>query len=352
MKKASLLLASLMLIAILSACSGTSEAPGTTTPEATENSGNTAPETGTTTTPESTPSAEEAKIIANKQLVLNMYNDILNGHQLDKADQYLAEDYIQHNPYAATGREGFVSFFTPFIKENPDYKVNLRGMIGQGDLVAVFTTPDTSASTPSPGTTESNESSSNTESAASTSASTAVAPGAVVDIYRIADGKIAEHWDVSQSAGSTTDDAALQNLLPSASTEAKLADTDRATVAANASFVGNFVNSFFNEHNTDIANEAVSENVTQHGSDIQNGRSALISHYLTQFRSNPNTKATVSNTIAEGDLVLVHSHMQTSDTDRGNSVINIFRVDNGQIAEIWTLSQPVPEKSANDNTMF
>ncbi|MEW4371818.1 nuclear transport factor 2 family protein [Paenibacillus kandeliae] len=348
MRKTSLLLASLMLIAILSACSGKSEAPGTTTtPEATENSGNTAPETGNNTTPESTPSAEEAKIIANKQLVLNMYNDILNGHQLDKADQYLAEDYIQHNPYAATGREGFVSFFTPFIKENPDYKVNLRGMIGQGDLVAVFTTPDTAAAATT--TTDSNESSSSTESAANTTAAT---PGAVVDIYRIADGKIAEHWDVSQSAGSNTDAAALQNLLPSTSTEVKLANTDRATVAANASFVSNFFKSFFNEHNTDIANEAVNENVTQHGSDIQNGRSALISHYLTQFRSNPNTKATVTNTIAEGDLVLVHSHMQTSDTDRGNAVITIFRVNDGQIAEMWTLSQPVPEQSANDNTMF
>ncbi|WP_458120105.1 nuclear transport factor 2 family protein [Paenibacillus sp. Z6-24] len=331
MKKTSLLLASLMLITVLSACSGNnnSSAPAPSTTPNTENSGGTAPDTANPAAPDSSSnaSAEETKITANKKLVLGLYNDVFNGHQLDKVNQYVAEDYVQHDSASATGREGFVSYFTPFFEQNADYKFTVRGMVGQGDLVAVFSEPSAPAG-----------------DAAKASA------GAVVDIYRIADNLIAEHWSVAPSQLTGSEKPA--DLLPSTSTEAAVADTPRATVAANANFVKNFYESFFNQHNTDAANEAVSENVVQHGSGIANGRDALTSHYLTEFRAHPDSTAKVVNVIAEGDLVVVHSQMQNSADDRGTAVAHIFRIENGQIAEMWTLSQPVPEQSANENTMF
>ncbi|MFD1886752.1 nuclear transport factor 2 family protein [Paenibacillus wenxiniae] len=357
MKKYSLLLASFMLMTVLSACTGnSSQPPATTTPETTENSGNTAPG-GETTTPASTPTADEARIIANKQLVIGLYNDVLNGHQLDKVNQYIAENYTEHNPYRESGRDQFSTFYEGIFKHYPNYKSEITGMMGQGDLVAVFSSGNVEAtSTKSVDATSAEASNSETTTDATSTTTSATgnseAKTAIyVDIYRISNNQIAEHWDVQQSV----DDPAkvfTPDKLPTLSAKTELASTDRATVAANANFVNNFFNTFFVQHKTDIANEAVSENVEQYGSGIQNGRSALVSHYLTDFRANTDSKATLVNTIAEGNLVLVHSHMQNNSNDRGQAVIQLFRVDNGQIAAMWTLSQPVPESSSKDTTMF
>ncbi|WP_046710206.1 hypothetical protein, partial [Streptomyces europaeiscabiei] len=56
--------------------------------------------------------------------------------------------------------------------------------------------------------------------------------------------------------------------------------------------------------------------------------------------------------IAEGDLVAVHNNDKTSPDDRGNAVVDLFRVRNGKIVEHWDVTQAVSATSANDNTMF
>jgi predicted SnoaL-like aldol condensation-catalyzing enzyme len=357
MKKYSLLLASLMLMTILSACTGnSSQPPATTTPETTENSGNTAPGNEASTS-EGLPTAEEAQIIANKQLVTGLYNDVFNGHQLDKVNQYLAENYTEHNPDMESGRDQFSSFYEGVFKQHPDYKSDITGMIGQGNLVAVFSSGKAEPVSTNPAASTSAEASSSEATTDATSTATAgtnssdAKTAIYVDIYRISDKQIAEHWVVQQNANDTAT-LFTPDKLPALSTKAELASTDRATVAANTSFVDSFFNTFFVQHNTDIANEAVSENVEQYGSGIQNGRSALVSHYLTDFRANTDSKATRVNTIAEGNLVLVHSHMQSNANDRGQAVIQLFRIDNGQIAAMWTISEPVPESGNKATTMF
>jgi predicted SnoaL-like aldol condensation-catalyzing enzyme len=56
--------------------------------------------------------------------------------------------------------------------------------------------------------------------------------------------------------------------------------------------------------------------------------------------------------IAEGDLVMTHGLIPTSPEDRGMAAADIFRLEDGKIVEHWDVVQPVPETSANDNTMF
>jgi predicted SnoaL-like aldol condensation-catalyzing enzyme len=56
--------------------------------------------------------------------------------------------------------------------------------------------------------------------------------------------------------------------------------------------------------------------------------------------------------IAEGDLVVVHSHLVRHPGDRGIAVMDIFRIEKDKIVEHWDVLQDVPEKPVNNNTMF
>ena len=67
---------------------------------------------------------------------------------------------------------------------------------------------------------------------------------------------------------------------------------------------------------------------------------------------NPDKVLEVKRTIAEGDLVFTHSHVQQKPGELGAAVVHIFRFENGRIVELWDLGQPVPEKSPNQYGMF
>ena len=56
--------------------------------------------------------------------------------------------------------------------------------------------------------------------------------------------------------------------------------------------------------------------------------------------------------ISEGDLVVVHSKFTTGPDDRGQAIIDIFRIAGGKIVEHWDVIQQIPDQTANGNTMF
>jgi predicted SnoaL-like aldol condensation-catalyzing enzyme len=70
------------------------------------------------------------------------------------------------------------------------------------------------------------------------------------------------------------------------------------------------------------------------------------------FEAFPEVTFSRKRVIAEGDLVVVHSHALTAPGERGTAFMDLFRVRNGKVVEHWDVIQDVPETSANDNTMF
>ena len=54
--------------------------------------------------------SDDPRLAANKRLVYDMYRIVLQGGHWDRAHEFIAEDYIQHNPNAAQGLQGLIDY--------------------------------------------------------------------------------------------------------------------------------------------------------------------------------------------------------------------------------------------------
>jgi len=116
-------------------------------------------------------SAEPSHLAVNKRLVTAFYDAAINKKDYALAVTYLGPQYKQHNPTAADGAAGLKSFIEFLKAKFPAQHGDIRQVIAEGDLVALHV-----HSTRGDGK-----------------------PGrAIVDIFRVAHGKVVEHWDVIQ----------------------------------------------------------------------------------------------------------------------------------------------------------
>ena len=79
----------------------------------------------------------------NKQATLHIMRELLQCGQWDRADEWLTEQYIQHNPNAASGRDGVVYFFTEVLgvqrEDNcPELTTEVVAVMAEDDLVTVM----------------------------------------------------------------------------------------------------------------------------------------------------------------------------------------------------------------------
>jgi predicted SnoaL-like aldol condensation-catalyzing enzyme len=100
------------------------------------------------------------------------------------------------------------------------------------------------------------------------------------------------------------------------------------------------------------ARDFMGETYTQHNPDVPDGKDSFIGAIGGMFGQFPDFAIEQKRVIAEGDLVVIHSHVCMTKEDRGTAVADIFRVEDGKIVEHWDILQPIPEKPANSNTMF
>ena len=90
----------------------------------------------------------------------------------------------------------------------------------------------------------------------------------------------------------------------------------------------------------------------QHNPTAGDGPGPFIAFVKGFFQAFPSLHFDFRRFIAEGDLVVVHSHLVRNPNDRGMAVMDIFRLEQGKIVEHWDVLQEVPESSVNSNTMF
>ena len=127
---------------------------------------------------------------------------------------------------------------------------------------------------------------------------------------------------------------------------------DHAAEDANRTLVVTFYDRFFNDHALEAAEHYIAEDYKQHNPDVPDGRAPVVAYFSDFFKTHPQSRARIVRVAAEGDLVWLHVHATTHPKDRGQAVLDIFRVHDGRIVEHWDVIQPVPAKAANTNTMF
>ena len=90
----------------------------------------------------------------------------------------------------------------------------------------------------------------------------------------------------------------------------------------------------------------------QHNPFAADGAQAAIDFLAPYLAKNTEYRYDFKHVYVDGDIVVVHSHVKRDANDRGSAVVDIFRIEKGKVVEHWDVVQPIPEKSANDNTMF
>lgn len=143
---------------------------------------------------------------------------------------------------------------------------------------------------------------------------------------------------------------ALAATLALTGTIASAQSRDVAQEEANRQLVVAFYDQFFNNHDTTAA--VVAEDYIQHNPEVPDGKAPFVGFFTGFFAENPNSKARIVRSAADGDLVWLHVHSTNGADDPGQAVVDIFRVEDGKIVEHWDVIQTVPTEAANPNTMF
>lgn len=120
----------------------------------------------------------------------------------------------------------------------------------------------------------------------------------------------------------------------------------------NKEVVVNLFNEFFVGKDVTAVDRYMGPVYIQHNPMAPDGTDALKGFFQGFWKNFPNPVYSLKRVIAEVDLVAIHYHFKMNEDDRGFAVVDIFRLENGKIVEHWDVVQKVPEKSANQNTMF
>ena len=102
----------------------------------------------------------------------------------------------------------------------------------------------------------------------------------------------------------------------------------------------------------DEAYGLVSPNFRHHNAYFPGDMESLKAGMADAHKQFPNTKIDVQRAIAEDDLVAVHSRVQHAPETAAIAVVHIFRIESGQIAELWDVGMEVPKDSPNENGVF
>ncbi|MAY03882.1 MAG: hypothetical protein CMQ38_13010 [Gammaproteobacteria bacterium] len=261
---------------------------------------------------------------ANLQFVDEWWRTVLLGGRLDQAADYMAEDYIQHNPNISTGRSAFVDFFSNFAQERPiPESINPPPVIqfAKGDYV-VFVW-EREGQDPSSGETY---------------------PYNFFDVVRVEDGMVAEHWD-SVFRTPPPPGAPVMPVNPGIGpmpVEPAYNAAEREVI----DLVNIEMKDILQYQQIDLASEVMAPDYIQHNPNVPDGRDGFVEFFSRFANPQPVQDEWIDEPeliLASGDIVLYMMKRYSEDPTRNNEVykwnwFDMFRVEDGWIQEHWDMA--------------
>ena len=246
----------------------------------------------------------------HKQLILDFYSKVIGQGNTDLANLLISENYIQHNPLVKSGRGGFMEFLN-MLKKMPkpeDPQKPFMRIITEDEYVAVHLQIKFMGQ-----------------------------ENAVVDLFRIENERVAEHWDAVQLISDA-------NNHRNPVVKGTVSIDEEASTATNKKLVADFVHAVLVKRRFDLANLYISDDLKQHDPAIENGAEPFV-NYLKKYNT-----FKLYRTIGEHNFVLTQGRAV-----KGSSSFvcyNIYRLHKGKIVEHWMVKQRIPEQMAHSNGMI
>lgn len=251
-----------------------------------------------------------------KELVIALFTAAFVDHDPEAARDLVTEDYIQHNPQVETGAAGLQRLI-PFVEQS-GMTVTTHRVMAEGDLVVLHST---------------------FKNAHALGAETIAA----FDVFRVEDGKVAEHWDNLQPVPETTTSGRGMTDGPTEITDLDKTEENKALVLG-------FVRDVLGGAAPEKA-PMYSEVYMQHNPNLADGIDGLIAgtkawaeqgYIITKFEP--------QIVVAEGNFVFVASDVIVS--GKPWAFFDLWRVEDGLIVEHWDVVSQTPDEMAHDNGKF
>jgi predicted SnoaL-like aldol condensation-catalyzing enzyme len=245
--------------------------------------------------------------ISNKALVLEFWKKAISQGDLAFADKVIADNYIQHSAMAMAkpGKTGLLEALA-FLKQMPKPENPPRPyihVIADGAFVALHMLIEFAGRKQN-----------------------------VLDLVRIENGQVAEHWDAVQEANPNDN---LIEVNPEAIGDQLLTDQNKKVVEKYFEL--------FKNNRLNLLPEFLSEDFIQHPAD---GRNRM----MTAKAPNTVKIEKTFRIIGEGNFVVAQSVGTVNNVP--HVIYDIFLVVNKKIKEQWTVKQIIPEKMPHENGMI
>lgn len=240
--------------------------------------------------------------ITNKQRVLSFYKLIVGQRRAELIPEFVHEDYIQHNPNVKQGRAGITEMIN-YLKTLPLPPVGAKSpvirAIQEGDLVVTHLDIEFIGKRM-----------------------------AVIDLFKLKDGMLAEHWDAIQQISDQTG-------MSITATNGSYEIDQRASAVNNKEIVNQFYRAIMNKDSEAELNSFIDKAYIEHDPGII-GKGLI--NYLTD---DANRVIKIHRIIGEGNFVVVQSEFKRR--DKAFVFYEIFRVEHSKIAEHWSVEQAIPD---------